>query len=24
VRNTEALANPQSLSLYERLPQLRD
>ena len=24
VKNTEALANPQSLSLYERLPQLRD
>ena len=24
VKNTEALANPQSLALYERLPQLRD
>jgi acetoacetyl-CoA synthetase len=24
VKNTEALANPQSLSLYERMPQLRD
>jgi acetoacetyl-CoA synthetase len=24
VKNTEALANPQSLKLYERLPQLRD
>ena len=24
VKNTEALANPQSLRLYERLPQLRD
>jgi acetoacetyl-CoA synthetase len=24
VKNTEALANPQSLTLYERLPQLRD
>ena len=23
VKNTEALANPQSLTLYERLPQLR-
>ena len=24
VKNTEALANPQSLRFYERLPQLRD
>jgi acetoacetyl-CoA synthetase len=24
VKNTEALANPQSLMLYERIPQLRD
>ena len=24
VKNTEALANPQSLKLFERLPQLRD
>ena len=24
VKNTEALANPQSLGLYERLPELRD
>ena len=24
VKNTEALANPQALKLYERLPQLRD
>ena len=24
VKNTEALANPQSLQLYERLPELRD
>jgi acetoacetyl-CoA synthetase len=24
VKNTEALANPQSLALFERLPQLRD
>jgi acetoacetyl-CoA synthetase len=24
VKNTEALANPQSLRLFERLPQLRD
>ncbi len=24
VKNTEALANPQSLKLYERLPELRD